>query len=583
MSGVTSVDTPNATTPPLLERSPEPQRPLLARIVSHPAFARVASVAVVLGLWQLIGTHFPFQTSFPSAVLNAGIDTFSSEIVPAFSYTIETFGLGLAICVVIGVPLGLALERSRLFSLIAEPYFVMLFSVPFIALFPVLILQFGVSFWLRVACVVLAGLFPVILNTASGAREVDATYLDVGRSFVAERARTLTGILLPASVRFIFAGIRIGFARGMIGAIVVELEASAVGVGSLLMRYIQQFQIANFFAALILLGFFALLCTIAINQAEIWCVEPWERRSKRRPRTRSITRQRLAERLGDILWGPLVLARTVMRQVSTAYAFVTKPFVSMFGRPTVAWTVRILTLVAIITVWEVRSHSVSRAVLPSPSAVATAAYNQIFTNHELLEPLLSSFTVLFLGFALSLIIGIPIGIAMGRWRVAERIIDPYISLVYALPHVTFVPIMIVWLGFGMEFRVAYVVVSAIFPVIINTMSGVKSVDPELVATARGFCASERKILRSVVIPGAIPLTLTGARIAFSASWVGVVISEILSTNTGLGGLITEYSDQFKTADMFVPIIMIMIIAVALLEASTRIEKRLMPWSRRASH
>ena len=167
---------------------------------------------------------------------------------------------------------------------------------------------------------------------------------------------------------------------------------------------------------------------------------------------------------------------------------------------------------------------------------------------------------------------------MGRFRWFENVTDPYVSFLYALPHVCFVPLMVVWLGFGFKFGLAYVVLSAIFPVIINTMQGVKSIDPEYIAAGRSFCASERTIMRTIVIPGATPFMVAGARLAFSVSWIGVIVSEVLSSQTGLGGMIDTFSNNYQVADMFVPVLFIAAISVIILQISTRYQRRLTPWA-----
>src|SRR5581483_69486 len=183
-----------------------------------------------------------------------------------------------------------------------------------------------------------------------------------------------------------------------------------------------------------------------------------------------------------------------------------------------------------------------------------ALWGQVWTHHTIYGPLGSSMEALSLGFLLSLAIGIPVGIAMGRWRAVEHVLDPYISFLYALPHVAFIPVMVFWLGFRLEFRLAYVVLSGVFPVIINTMGGVKNIDQELLA---------------------------GGRQAFSSAWVVVFVAEVLSTHDGLGGLINHYADYFLTADMYVPILAIMAIAITIQNVASWLQVRLTPWSNTA--
>jgi NitT/TauT family transport system permease protein len=210
-------------------------------------------------------------------------------------------------------------------------------------------------------------------------------------------------------------------------------------------------------------------------------------------------------------------------------------------------------------------------------AVGKSLWNLLFVNRLLLSPILLSFEVLVVGYLISLLVGIPLGILMGRSRIAERLLDPYVKFLYALPHAVFIPIMVQWLGFQFKFAVAYVFVSAVFPVLINTVSGVKGTDQNLLDTGVSFGASERKIRSSIVIPAAFPMMLTGARLAFSASWVGVIIAEILTTSTGLGGDIQVYSDEFQVPAMYATIVAIMLIAVIILQLSVRLERTLTPW------
>ncbi len=246
-------------------------------------------------------------------------------------------------------------------------------------------------------------------------------------------------------------------------------------------------------------------------------------------------------------------------------------------RPTGIWSVRVLTAATILGSWQLYAQNLPRALGAPPTEIASAAWQQI-SSGSIVHPLESSMIALSLGFLLALVLGIPIGILMGRWRPVEYVLDPYISFLYALPHVAFVPLMIVWFGFELKFRLAYVLLSAIFPVIINTMTGVKNVDPEFLAVGKSLCASTARALRTIVLPAASPYIVAGARQAFSSAWVGVIVAEVLATQDGLGGLITHYSNYFLTADMYVPILFIMFIAVTIQSIADFFQARLTPWS-----
>ena len=265
--------------------------------------------------------------------------------------------------------------------------------------------------------------------------------------------------------------------------------------------------------------------------------------------------------------------------ISDTAVVLTKPKRPPFlYRPLGVWTVRLITAVLIFGSWQLYANNMSRALNAPPSEIATAAWHQVVTNGDIWGPLWSSMTALFLGYLIAVALGIPIGIGMGRSKRLEHVIDPYVSFLYALPHVAFVPLMIIWLGFELKFRLAYVVFSAIFPVIVNTMVGVKNVPQDLIEVGESFCATERQILRLIVLPSASPYIIAGARQAFSAAWVGVIVAEVLSTQTGLGGQINHYGNYFLMADMFVPILFIMLIAVLIMITTDYLQNRLTPWN-----
>jgi ABC-type nitrate/sulfonate/bicarbonate transport system permease component len=567
-----------------------------ARWYTNAWLLRALSVVVVILLWQLIGSRVAWATSYPSAIWRAAVDSgmIRASVIPAFESTLVSLGIGFGICILCGVPLGLAIFRIRLLKLILEPYILSLYSTPWPAFFPILLVAFGISLKLRVGVVVLSGLFPIVVNTFLGAREVDEGLLDVGKCFMARPMHVLRKIVVPASLPYVFSGLRIGLARAMIGAVVIELEASAVGVGYLLNQYAQALQLAQFFVPLILLGLVALALAYILARAERWSTAPWSRRHGRLAGSASGARPAIASGLRSRSAAAGLDSREespLLRKLRAGYLqVVSRPHGKSPARlkaerflrqPSGTWTVSLVTLAVLLVGWQYLSHHVSRAVLPSATSVAVALYHQTVSGGAIWGPMGSSLLVLFLAFFASVVIGIPIGIAMGRSRAFQSIVDPYVSFLYALPHVTFIPLMIVWLGFGLPFRIAYGVVSAVFAVIINTMTGVKYVDSELVNTARSFCASKRMILRRVIIPAATPNMVAGARQAFSQAWGAVIIAEILSTQTGLGGRITYFSTFFETANMIVPVLFIMGLSVLILQSAAWLQPRLTPWAESA--
>lgn len=241
--------------------------------------------------------------------------------------------------------------------------------------------------------------------------------------------------------------------------------------------------------------------------------------------------------------------------------------------------VRLATLAAVLGIWELYAADVSPALLVPPSRVAIKFYELVLVNGELLGAMAQSITTMFIGLTLSILIGIPVGMIMGRFKTAESVLDPYVLFLYVLPSVAFVPVLVVMLGIDIQLRIALIFMSAVFPLIINTMAGVKHVDSELIDGGVAFTASERQIMRTILLPGSLPFIFAGLRIGFSAAWVGCIVAEMTATITGVGGLLLEAAARFRTANMFVAIFGIMIVAVTIQWFTARLERWLTPWSR----
>lgn len=241
--------------------------------------------------------------------------------------------------------------------------------------------------------------------------------------------------------------------------------------------------------------------------------------------------------------------------------------------------VRILTLVGILAVWEWYASGVSIALLAPPSKVAQSFYELVIVDQTLVLALIGSIGTMFVGLAAAIAAGVPMGIVMGRSRTIEAVLDPYVTFLYVLPSVAFVPVLVVMLGIDVKLRLMLIFLSAVFPIMINTIAGVKHTDPELVDGGRSFCATEFQIMRTIVLPSAIPFIFAGIRIGFSAAWVGCIVAEMTALITGVGGLLLESASRFKTADVFVAIFGIMLVAVTIQWFTARIEVWLTPWRR----
>ena len=244
------------------------------------------------------------------------------------------------------------------------------------------------------------------------------------------------------------------------------------------------------------------------------------------------------------------------------------------------WTVRIVTFVVLIAAWELYASGVSRALFAPPSAIVESIVELAIVDRSLWGALAISIGALFVGFGLAVVVGVAIGLIMGRFRAVEYVLDPYVSFLYALPSIALIPLLVIWFGIDTELRLALVFLAGVFPVIINTMAGVKNVDSELIDVGRVACASERQMVITVVLPAALPFIFAGVRVALSQALVGVIVAEMTAIITGLGGMIIRFANFFQTANLFVPILAIMVVSITLTTLIRRLERRLMPWDHR---
>jgi ABC-type nitrate/sulfonate/bicarbonate transport system permease component len=242
---------------------------------------RLLSLAIVFTIWQIVGSKYPYSVSDPKSIVEAGRHAWRDEVLPALGQTSGSFFLGFAICVVVGVPVGLLMARSRLAELALAPYVQALYATPRLALIPVMMLWFGFTFELRLAVVIVSGVFPIIVNTWLGAKEVDRDLLDAGVAFAASKLQQLRTIVIPGSLHYIFAGMRIGLARALVGTVVAEIITSIAGLGHLLESSAQTLQIPLMWVTIVVLGVFAVIASSLLKFAERWATEPWTRGNSR--------------------------------------------------------------------------------------------------------------------------------------------------------------------------------------------------------------------------------------------------------------------------------------------------------------
>jgi NitT/TauT family transport system permease protein len=230
------------------------------------------------------------------------------------------------------------------------------------------------------------------------------------------------------------------------------------------------------------------------------------------------------------------------------------------------------------TVWQgVASARVwSPLFLPGPSDV-WVAFVELVKDGELATDIAVSGQEFGIGYALAALVGIPFGLLLGWYPRLRYVFDPFITFFYATPRIVLIPLFIIWLGIGVESKIAVIYLGAVFAILINTMAGVRSLDASLLRVARSFGAGDLHIFRTIALPGSVPFILTGMRLGIGHALIGVVVAEYVAAQHGLGRMMMIAGNTFQSPKVFVGLFMIAFAGLVLTYALQRLERHFDAW------
>lgn len=242
------------------------------------------------------------------------------------------------------------------------------------------------------------------------------------------------------------------------------------------------------------------------------------------------------------------------------------------------WVGHVAFAAAFLITWQIYAGIRDEPVLlPSPLAVGSAFITITFDG-SLLPALFESLRLLVLGFTAATVLGVGLGVTVGRYPLMDRTFSPYFNALYALPVVALVPLILVWFGFGLTGRVIVVFLSAFFPILINTYTGAKDAPQDLIEVATSFGVStEFGLLHRVVVPAAIPFIMAGVRLGIGRGVVGMAIAEVYLRLGGIGALISGYGSVFRTDFLLAAILPLPLLGVGLTKLFGHLENRVRYW------
>lgn len=234
--------------------------------------------------------------------------------------------------------------------------------------------------------------------------------------------------------------------------------------------------------------------------------------------------------------------------------------------------------VAIIAVWQLASWTgrLDPQILAAPVSVAETAV-ELARSGQLVEFLLASGRRAGLGVSIGLAIGLVLGVVSGISARGDELVDPTMQMFRAVPFLALVPLFLAWFGVGELFKVVLIAVATIAPMYAYTYVGVRGVDRRLVESARGFGLEGLALVRSVVLPTALPSILMGVRIALSVSLTGLIAAEQIGTTAGIGYLVSLSQQYFRTDYMVLCIAIYAVLGLVIDAVVRGVERVAMPW------
>jgi ABC-type nitrate/sulfonate/bicarbonate transport system permease component len=224
-----------------------------------------------------------------------------------------------------------------------------------------------------------------------------------------------------------------------------------------------------------------------------------------------------------------------------------------------------------------RAGWINRVFSPVPSEVASRFW-RILADGSFMGPLMSTVGLLAAGYAAACLAGVLLGLAMGSSRRANAMFEPLLEMIRPIPKPALLPPLILLFGLGAPMKIAIVFLGAVFPVLINTIQGVRSVDPVLIDVARTFRYGTMDTMRRVILPASLPMILAGMRVSLGLGLVLVVLAEMLTGENGLGAQAMDAQRGFRVYDMYAWTALLAVLGLALALAFEWTERRLIFWN-----
>jgi ABC-type nitrate/sulfonate/bicarbonate transport system permease component len=238
-------------------------------------------------------------------------------------------------------------------------------------------------------------------------------------------------------------------------------------------------------------------------------------------------------------------------------------------------------ILVLLLLWELLPQLITlgagtKMLFTTPSKVAVTLWNMIVTG-KLWAPLGVSAAGFAMGLVLSIAVGLPLGVVLGRSRTLNAMFDPFVTAFNATPRLVFLPLLMLWFGLGVTAKVVIVFIGALFPILINTYEGVRNADRGLINVVRSFGGGEWDVARLVVVPNALPYIVAGLRLAIGRAVLGVVVAEFFGAEDGLGVVMVQAASRYQVDVVFAGLIVFAVLSLIMTGLVKLLENRLGGW------
>jgi NitT/TauT family transport system permease protein len=238
----------------------------------------------------------------------------------------------------------------------------------------------------------------------------------------------------------------------------------------------------------------------------------------------------------------------------------------------------IVSVILGLTIWQlIDAFLIQNPLVAVGPARIAEAFVRLSARGEIARHVYATFVEFILGYAVGAAVGIALGVLMALNRPIKNIINPWVTIAYNAPVILLAPLFITALGVGIASKIIIVFISAVFPVLFNTYTGITTVDARLVEAVRAFGGTPRQIFFKVTVPSSVPMVMTGLRLSVGRAIVGAIVSEFFGSRAGIGYLISAASEAFRTAEAFVGVALLAIGGYVTFELLKYAERKIAPW------